>query len=33
MTFRYVATLPLILVFLFSAQFFYYLARGGYTKR
>jgi hypothetical protein len=30
MTFRYVAVLPLILVFLFGAQFFYYRARGGY---
>jgi nitrogen fixation/metabolism regulation signal transduction histidine kinase len=30
MTFRYVAILPAILVFLFGAQFLYYRARGGY---
>jgi predicted NBD/HSP70 family sugar kinase len=31
MTFRYVAILPAILVFLFGVQFLYYRARGGYT--
>ena len=30
MTFRYVAVLPVILVFLFGAQYLYYRARGGY---
>jgi fucose permease len=30
MTFRYVAILPAILVFLFGAQYLYYRARGGY---
>lgn len=30
MTFRYVAILPVILVFLFGSQFLYYRARGGY---
>ncbi|MFN7017769.1 MAG: hypothetical protein ACK4RG_00655 [Fimbriimonadales bacterium] len=30
LTYRYVAVLPFILVFLFGAQFLYYRMRGGY---
>jgi hypothetical protein len=30
MTFRYVAILPVILIFVFTAMYLYFKARGGY---